>query len=62
MIKQYILTVTADDVESKYPNFRFNYANKTEFIHMLLTEIEHMGRDEQGNPSYGYTMTVSEMK
>jgi hypothetical protein len=62
MLKQYILTVTADDVETKYPNFRFNYANKAEFIHSLVTDLERQPLDEQGNPSFGYTITISEMR
>jgi hypothetical protein len=59
MQKRFLVTVEVDDaVETLYPNYRFNYANKSAFIARIADEIARMHLDSEGQASYGYTITV----
>ena len=54
MKKTFIVTVeTADDLSTKYPNYRWNYDTPEEFIRSRMEEFVHLGE-------YGYTITYRE--
>ena len=58
MLKQFLVTIVTDnDIEDKYPNFRWNYDSAEEFIDARAIEISEIA----GDGSFGYDIFVEEI-
>ena len=59
--KQFTLTISVDaDVIDQYPNYRYNWDTPEEFITHLVNHIQSDGKDSNGNPTFGYAITIEE--
>lgn len=59
MTKSFILTIRTDrDIANKYPNYRLNYGGPLEFIAGVVREVEALGRDSNGQQTFGYSITI----
>lgn len=57
--KKFALTISVDaDVIDKYPNYRFNWDTPEQFIAHLVNDIQSDGTDSNGDPSFGYRITI----
>jgi hypothetical protein len=55
------IAVAVDEIANKYPNYRFNFDNPTQFIEMLINDLKFIGETDmskEGMEKWGYSIVV----
>ena len=50
---KFLVEVTIEDVENKYPNFKFNYGDKKDFLNNnIIPSLEHVADEQEYDAGY----------
>lgn len=61
MTKSFLMTIrTEKDIVAKYPNYALNFGGPLDFIASIVREVEAMGRDANGQRTFGYSITIKD--
>jgi len=50
------ITIDAEEIEKKYPNYRFNFKNTDEFVQFIINDIQQISK--VGLDDFGYSIKV----
>ena len=57
------IAVNIDDIQHKYPNYRFNFNKVEDFVHFIVNDLKHSGDidlSKEAMEKFGYSVNIKQ--